>query len=132
MDIESVLILDSSVAEVAVIGGQDNLTGQCIHAFCTLSPNTTDDIDTLVEDLVLRIRSSIGPFAKPKAIYVVADLPKTRSGKILRRILRKIVNNETNELGDTCSMANPNIIPHLIETVELHHSNRHHKRKSNA
>lgn len=130
-EIESALVLEASVAEAAVIGGHDDLTGQCIHAFCTLNPNT-DYGDELVQELILRVRSSIGPFAKPKAIYVVADLPKTRSGKVLRRVLRKIVNNEADELGDTSTMANPGIVYQLIEKVNQHHAEHHHKKTPNA
>jgi acetyl-CoA synthetase len=125
-EIESALVLESSVAEAAVIGGHDDLTGQCIHAFCTLNPNNTDDSDELVQELILRVRSSIGPFAKPKAIYIVTDLPKTRSGKVLRRVLRKIVNDEADQLGDTSTMANPGILHHLIEKVQQHHTQHHH------
>lgn len=125
-EIESALILDSAVAEAAVIGGHDDLTGQCIHAFCTLKPNVVGDTEKLVQELILQVRKSIGPFAKPKQVYVVNDLPKTRSGKILRRVLRKIVDNEVDQLGDTSTMANPGIIQQLVDKVKQHHAALHH------
>jgi acetyl-CoA synthetase len=105
-EIESALILHPAVAEAAVVGGQDDLTGQCIHAYCTLKPNAEEDAG-LEKELSLQVRKVIGPFATPKRVYVVGDLPKTRSGKIMRRILRKIVNNEQDQLGDTSTLAEP-------------------------
>ncbi|ORX46974.1 acetyl-coenzyme A synthetase [Hesseltinella vesiculosa] len=105
-EIESALILHPAVAEAAVVGGNDELTGQCIHAYCTLKPNV-EDSEGLEKELSLQVRKVIGPFATPKRIYVVPDLPKTRSGKIMRRILRKIVNNEQDQLGDTSTLAEP-------------------------
>ncbi|KAI7901706.1 acetyl-coenzyme A synthetase [Cokeromyces recurvatus] len=115
-EIESALILHHSVAEAAVVGGQDDLTGQCIHAYATLKPNI-EDSEGLDRELALQVRKVIGPFATPKRIYVVNDLPKTRSGKIMRRILRKIVNGEQDSLGDISTLAEPAIVPHLIERV---------------
>lgn len=116
-EIESALILHDSVAEAAVVGGQDDLTGQCIHAFCTLKPNV-DGSDGLEKELVLQVRKVIGPFATPKRIYVIGDLPKTRSGKIMRRILRKIVNKEEDQLGDTSTLADPSVVQALIDKVK--------------
>lgn len=105
-EIESALVLHHSVAEAAVIGGHDDLTGQCIHAFVTLKPNV-EEAEGLEKELTLQVRKIIGPFATPKRIYLVSDHPKTRSGKIMRRILRKIVNSEHHELGDTSTLADP-------------------------
>lgn len=65
----------------------------------------------------MQVRKVIGPFATPKRIYVVNDLPKTRSGKIMRRILRKIVNGEQDSLGDISTLADPSVVAHLIEAV---------------
>lgn len=115
-EIESALILHHSVAEAAVVGGQDDLTGQCIHAFACLKPNI-EDSEGLDKELSLQVRKVIGPFATPKRIYVVNDLPKTRSGKIMRRILRKIVNGEQDSLGDVSTLADPSVVAHLIERV---------------
>jgi acetyl-CoA synthetase len=115
-EIESALILHHSVAEAAVVAGEDELTGQNIHAFATLKPNT-EDSEGLEKELSLQVRKVIGPFATPKRIYVVNDLPKTRSGKIMRRILRKIVNGEQDSLGDISTLADPSVVEHLIEVV---------------
>jgi acetyl-CoA synthetase len=100
------LVLHHTVAEAAVIGGHDDLTGQCIHAFVTLKPNV-EEAEGLEKELTLQVRKIIGPFATPKRVYLVSDHPKTRSGKIMRRILRKIVNSEHHELGDTSTLADP-------------------------
>ncbi|KAI9499589.1 acyl-activating enzyme [Zychaea mexicana] len=116
-EIESALILHNAVAEAAVVGGQDDLTGQCIHAFCTLKPNL-DVAEGLEKELTLQVRKVIGPFATPKRIYVIGDLPKTRSGKIMRRILRKIVNNESDSLGDISTLADPSVVQALIDKVK--------------
>ena len=116
-EIESALILHHAVAEAAVVGGSDELTGQSIHAFCTLKPNV-DASEGLDKELVLQVRKVIGPFATPKRIYIVGDVPKTRSGKIMRRILRKIVNNESDSLGDTSTLADPSVVNSLIEKVQ--------------
>ncbi|KAJ8652469.1 acetyl-coenzyme A synthetase [Lichtheimia ornata] len=116
-EIESALILHNAVAEAAVVGGNDDLTGQCIHAFVTLKPNV-EVAEGLDKELVLQVRKVIGPFATPKRIYIVGDLPKTRSGKIMRRILRKIVNNESDQLGDTSTLAEPAVVQSLIDKVK--------------
>jgi len=114
-EIESALISHPSVAEAAVIGVHDDLTGQCVHAFSTFKPNQEK---TDVKDLILQVRKVIGPFASPKKVYIVNDLPKTRSGKIMRRVLRKIVSGETNQLGDLSTLADSSIIPVLIDTIQ--------------
>lgn len=101
-----------------MIAGHDDLTGQCIHAFCTLKPLAHDNSEELMKELILQVRKTIGPFAKPKTMFIVQDLPKTRSGKILRRILRKIVNDEVDQIGDTSTMADESIIHHLISIVK--------------
>lgn len=113
-EIESALIHHETVAEAAVIGGHDDLTGQCIHAFVSLKPNV-DASEGLDKELSLLVRKIIGPFATPKRIYIVNDHPKTRSGKIMRRILRKIVNGEQDSLGDISTLADPSVVAHLIE-----------------
>ncbi|KAI7905596.1 acetyl-coenzyme A synthetase [Cokeromyces recurvatus] len=117
-EIESALISDNAVAEAAVIGGHDNLTGQCIHAFCILKPNIIGKShDLLTQELITQVRKIIGPFAKPKRVYIVNNLPKTRSGKIVRRILRKIINNEADQIGDTSTIAEPHVIEQLIKEI---------------
>jgi acetyl-CoA synthetase len=93
-----------SVAEAAVVGINDELTGQAVNAFVALKDGT-DASDQVKKDLILQVRKSIGPFAAPKAIFVVPDLPKTRSGKIMRRIMRKILAGEEDQLGDTSTVS---------------------------
>ncbi|CAG8694352.1 30880_t:CDS:2 [Gigaspora margarita] len=112
-EIESALDAHHTVAETAVIGVYDELTGQSVHAFVTLKPNCSTD----VKELTLQIRKVIGPFAAPKKIYIVSDLPKTRSGKIMRRVLRKIISNETDQLGDLSTLSDPNLINILVDKV---------------
>ncbi len=95
----ALIILIDMVAEAAVVGITDELTGQAVNAFVSLKEGN-ETSDQVRKDLVLQVRKSIGPFAAPKAVFVVDDLPKTRSGKIMRRILRKILSGEEDSLGD--------------------------------
>lgn len=166
-EVESALILHKGVAETAVVGCADDVTGQAVHAFVCMKPEydskSTDDPE-LAKELTLQVRKVIGPFAAPKKIvspvllvpsreinrlsllcllsrfflssakqkrhvplpscrflcrkirtvtdlqYIVTDLPKTRSGKIMRRVLRKIVSGEGDQLGDMSSLANPDSV----------------------
>lgn len=110
-EIESALILFPGVAEAAVIGANDELTGQAVHAFVTLKRDFKYDTEpALIKDLVMQVRKVIGPFASPKKIYVTSDLPKTRSGKIMRRIMRKIIAGEGDQLGDLSTLAEPGVV----------------------
>ena len=93
-----------AVAESAVVGIADELTGQAVNAFVALKSGT-DTGDQIRKELILQVRKSIGPFAAPKAVFVVEDLPKTRSGKIMRRILRKILSGEEDSLGDISTVS---------------------------
>lgn len=93
-----------SVAEAAVVGINDELTGQAVNAFVALKDGT-ESTEQVKKDLVMQVRKSIGPFAAPKAIFVVPDLPKTRSGKIMRRIMRKILAGEEDQLGDITTVS---------------------------
>lgn len=102
-----------SVAEAAVVGITDELTGQAVNAFVALKNG--NEGDQTKKDLILQVRKSIGPFAAPKAIFVVPDLPKTRSGKIMRRILRKIAENEPDKLGDISTLADPTVVQNLVD-----------------
>ncbi|EDR02821.1 acetate--CoA ligase [Laccaria bicolor S238N-H82] len=109
-EIESALIMHKGVAETAVIGTTDEVTGQAVSAFVTLKPEYAydpNDESGLVKELVLQVRKVIGPFAAPKKVYIVSDLPKTRSGKIMRRIMRKVVAGEGDQLGDLSTVAEP-------------------------
>ncbi|KAF5320426.1 hypothetical protein D9611_010815 [Ephemerocybe angulata] len=119
-EIESALIMHPGVAETAVIGTADELTGQAVYAFVTLKPEFSYDAENeggLAKELVLQVRKVIGPFAAPKKIYIVPDLPKTRSGKIMRRIMRKIVAGEGDQLGDLSTVAEPGIVEIIKEKV---------------
>lgn len=115
-EIEAALGSHQAVAESAVVGAQDDLTGQAIHAFVSLKPHIQVN-EGLDRELVLTVRKVIGPFAAPKRIYIVREHPKTRSGKIVRRILRKIVNGEHHQLGDTSTLADPSVIPSIVSQV---------------
>ncbi|KAF9898143.1 acetyl-CoA synthetase [Lobosporangium transversale] len=116
-EIESALIMHHSVAETAVIGAPDDVTGQCIHAFVCLKPGISQHSTDLTKELILQVRKVIGPFAAPKKIYLVEDLPKTRSGKLMRRILRKIIAGEADSLGDISTLADPSVVEVLIAKV---------------
>jgi len=119
-EIESALILHPGVAETAVIGSADEITGQAVFAFVTLKPEFKYDPNNeegLNKELVLQVRKVIGPFAAPKKIYIVNDLPKTRSGKIMRRIMRKIVAGEGDQLGDLSTLAEPAVVDQIKTTV---------------
>ncbi|OJD31844.1 acetyl-coenzyme a synthetase [Diplodia corticola] len=115
-EIEAALIEHHAVAEAAVVGIHDELTGQAVNAFVALKEGN-DASDQTKKDLILQVRKSIGPFAAPKAVFVVPDLPKTRSGKIMRRILRKILAGEEDQLGDTSTLSDPSIVDKIIDTV---------------
>ena len=115
-EIEAALIEHNAVGEAAVVGISDELTGQAVAAFVSVKDGHEIN-DQLKKDLVMQVRKSIGPFAAPKAIYTIPDLPKTRSGKIMRRILRKILAGEEDQLGDTSTLADPSVVDKIIETV---------------
>lgn len=116
-EIEAALIEHASVGEAAVVGINDELTGQAVNAFVSIKEGHEIN-DQLRKDLILQVRKSIGPFAAPKAIFAIPDLPKTRSGKIMRRILRKILAGEEDQLGDTSTLADPSVVDKIIETVK--------------
>ncbi|KAI2632078.1 acetate-CoA ligase [Hypoxylon sp. NC1633] len=115
-EIEAALIEHHSVAEAAVVGVADELTGQAVNAFVAIK-NGNEASDALRKEFILQVRKSIGPFAAPKAVYIVPDLPKTRSGKIMRRILRKILAGEEDQLGDTTTLSDPSVVNKIIATV---------------
>ncbi|RMZ76186.1 hypothetical protein DV737_g4935, partial [Chaetothyriales sp. CBS 132003] len=115
-EIEAALIEHDGVAEAAVVGINDDLTGQAVNAFVSLKPGA-DSGEGMRKDLILQVRKSIGPFAAPKVVYIVDDLPKTRSGKIMRRILRKIVSGEADSLGDITTLSDPSVVEQIIDTV---------------
>ncbi|CAK1356035.1 Acetyl-coenzyme A synthetase [Cercospora beticola] len=116
-EIEAALIEHNAVGEAAVVGINDELTGQAVNAFVSIKDGNEVN-DQLKKDLVLQVRKSIGPFAAPKAVFIIPDLPKTRSGKIMRRILRKILAGEEDQLGDTSTLADPSVVDKIIENVK--------------
>ena len=115
-EIESALVAHEAVAEAAVVGMPHEVKGQGICAFVTLQADYVES-EQLREALVRWVRKVLGPIATPDAIYWASALPKTRSGKIMRRILRKIVMGELDSLGDTSTLADPQVVDQLIVTV---------------
>ena len=113
-EVESALVLHPAVAEAAVVGFPHDLKGEGIYAYVTLMSGDNSDADTLLNELIAMVRREIGPIAKPDAIQWAPGLPKTRSGKIMRRILRKIAANELDNLGDTSTLADPSVVDDLI------------------
>ena len=113
-EIESALVLHESVAEAAVVGYEHEIKGQGIYCYVNLMKEAKPS-DVITGELVNLIVKEIGPIAKPDSIQFCYDLPKTRSGKIMRRILRKIAENELNNLGDTTTLADPSIVDILIK-----------------
>lgn len=113
-EIESALVLHESIAEAAVVGYPHDIKGQGIYAYVT-AINGVEYTDKLKKELVDLCRQEIGPIAKPDIIQWAPGLPKTRSGKIMRRILRKIAENDINTLGDTSTLADPAVVDHLIK-----------------
>ncbi|MBE9562975.1 MAG: AMP-binding protein, partial [Proteobacteria bacterium] len=112
-EVESALVLHSAVAEAAVVGYPHDIKGQGIYAYVTLM-NEVEENEELRKDLVKQVRTEIGPIASPDVIQWAPGLPKTRSGKIMRRILRKIAANEVDNLGDTSTLADPSVVDNLI------------------
>ena len=113
-EIESALVLHDSVAEAAVVGCPHDIKGQGIYCYVTLYADR-EGSDALAEELRQHVRKEIGPIATPDHIQFTDGLPKTRSGKIMRRILRKIAENEFGALGDTSTLADPSLVDRLIE-----------------
>ena len=113
-EVESALVLHSSVAEAAVVGYPHNIKGEGIYAYVTLMVGDDTDQEALLGELLSLVRKEIGPIAKPDLIQFAPGLPKTRSGKIMRRILRKIAANELDNLGDTSTLADPSVVEDLI------------------
>jgi acetyl-CoA synthetase len=114
-EVESSLVGHPSVAEAAVVGASDPTTGQGIVAFVILRESGTDSGDELVQTLRNHVARDIGPIAKPRQIMVVQELPKTRSGKIMRRLLRDIAENR--ELGDVTTLTDSSVMNLIREKL---------------
>lgn len=112
-EVESALVLHDTVAEAAVVGYPHDIKGQGIYAYVTLMAGVEAD-EELRNTLVKHVRSEIGPIATPDVIQWAPGLPKTRSGKIMRRILRKVAENEVDALGDTSTLADPSVVDDLV------------------
>ncbi len=112
-EVESALVAHAKVAEAAVVGMPHDVKGQGIYAFVTLNAGVEED-EALRAELVQWVRREIGPIATPDALQFAPGLPKTRSGKIMRRILRKIAENQVDALGDTSTLADPAVVDHLV------------------
>ncbi|MGP1282230.1 MAG: acetate--CoA ligase [Parasphingopyxis sp.] len=112
-EVESALVLHKDVSEAAVVGMPHEVKGQGIYAYVTLNANT-EPSEELRKELVSWVRTEIGPIASPDAIQFTPALPKTRSGKIMRRILRKIAEGDVSSLGDTSTLAEPAVVDELV------------------
>ncbi|MBL8258398.1 MAG: acetate--CoA ligase [Candidatus Competibacteraceae bacterium] len=113
-EVESALVLHPAVAEAAVVGYPHDLKGQGIYAYVTLKVGV-EPTEELRKELIAHVRKEIGPIASPDVLQWAPGLPKTRSGKIMRRILRKIAANEVDQLGDTSTLADPNVVTDLVD-----------------
>jgi len=116
-EIESALVEHHSVAEVAVVGFPHDIKGQGIYAYVTLTLEATPS-DKLAEELKAFVSKHLSPIAKPDVIQFAPGLPKTRSGKIMRRILRKIAEGDTSNLGDTSTLADPGVVTDLVKNAK--------------
>jgi len=117
-EVESALVAHDKVAEAAVVGFPHDIKGQGIYVYVTLMQGE-EPSDELKKELVQWVRKEIGPIASPDVIQWAPGLPKTRSGKIMRRILRKIAANEHDQLGDTSTLADPGVVDELIGSREF-------------
>eukprot|EP00546_Thalassionema_frauenfeldii_P018569 CAMPEP_0178907734 /NCGR_PEP_ID=MMETSP0786-20121207/7535_1 /TAXON_ID=186022 /ORGANISM="Thalassionema frauenfeldii, Strain CCMP 1798" /LENGTH=658 /DNA_ID=CAMNT_0020579565 /DNA_START=51 /DNA_END=2027 /DNA_ORIENTATION=+ len=115
-EVESALVAHEAVAQAAVVGKPHDIKGQSICAFCMIAVGF-EESDDLIKDIRAAVRTEIGGFAAPDVVCIAPSLPMTRSGKIMRRLLRKIVAGETDSLGDTSTLADPTIVQTLIDKV---------------
>ncbi|MDH3640570.1 MAG: acetate--CoA ligase [Gammaproteobacteria bacterium] len=113
-EVESALVQHEAVAEAAVVGFPHDIKGEGIYAYVTLMVGNNEDPEQLRGELENLVRSEIGPFARPEFIQYAPGLPKTRSGKIMRRILRKIAADDVDNLGDTSTLADPAVVEDLV------------------
>jgi acetyl-CoA synthetase len=122
-EVESAIVRSGVVAEAAVVGIPHDVKGQGIGAFCVLRSDNPAGVD-VTKEIVNSVREIISPIATPDSIWFVPGLPKTRSGKIMRRILRKIGEAEYGSVGDTTTLAEPSVVEHIIETVKSSRASR--------
>ena len=119
-EVESALVAHPKVAEAAVVGYPHDIKGQGIYAYVTLVADAVAD-DQLAAELRQCTQKEIGPIATPDLLQWAPQLPKTRSGKIMRRILRKIAANEYDQLGDTSTLADPAVVDDLVKNRQNRH-----------
>lgn len=119
-EVESALVAHAKVSEAAVVGYPHDIKGQGIYAYVTLMEGE-EPSDELRKELVAWVRREIGPIASPDLIQFAPSLPKTRSGKIMRRILRKIAEDEHGNLGDTSTLADPTVVEDLVDNRQNRH-----------
>jgi acetyl-CoA synthetase len=112
--VESALVSHPKVAEAAVAPMPHEVKGQALYAFVTLKDGIQPS-DELKKELVMHVRKEIGPIAAPDKLQFAPGLPKTRSGKIMRRILRKIAENQPDSIGDTTTLADPKVVDELVK-----------------
>ena len=115
-EIESALVSHPAVAEAAVVGAADETTGQAVVAFVILRADAVDTGDDIVQELRNHVAKEIGPIAKPKTILVVPELPKTRSGKIMRRLLKDVA--EGREVGDATTLADNTVMTQIAKSLK--------------
>jgi acetyl-CoA synthetase len=113
-EVESAINSHADVVESAVVGYPHDIKGQGIYAY-VIVPSTTKDEDTLRKEILAEVTKVIGPIAKPDKIQIVTGLPKTRSGKIMRRILRKVAEGDISNLGDTSTLLDPNVVEEIVK-----------------
>jgi acetyl-CoA synthetase len=116
-EVESALVSHPAVAEAAVVGFPHQVKGQGIYAYVTLKVGQ-EYTDELKKSLIVHVRKVIGPIATPDVLHWAPGLPKTRSGKIMRRILRKIAEGEPDKIGDTSTLADPSVVKNLVESYK--------------
>ena len=116
-EIESALVANAKVAEAAVIGFPHDVKGEGICCYVTLKAGE-HETEAVVQELKFQVRKVIGPFATPDYIILTSSLPKTRSGKIMRRILRKLIAREYEAIGDTSTLADPGVVEELKAKVD--------------
>ncbi len=112
-EVENAINAHADVVESAVVGYPHDIKGQGIYAYVII-PETNKDSETLKKEIIAEVNKIIGPIAKPDKIQLVSGLPKTRSGKIMRRILRKVAEGDVTNLGDTSTLLDPNIVIEIV------------------
>jgi acetyl-CoA synthetase len=115
MEIESAIVAVEGVAEAAVVGADHDVKGEAVHAYVIVEDDATPG-DALREKIIKGVEDAIGPIARPESVVFTPELPKTRSGKIMRRLLEDIANGD--DLGDTSTLRNPDIVDDIQAAVE--------------